>query len=169
MLRISCSLLGSLILVLFSLSSIAAGNISVSKTIAIKAPAAEVWAKIKDFNALNGWHPAVSKDEIVDGDNNKVGAVRLLTLNDGGTIKEELQAWDDAGMTYSYKILESVLPVSDYESTIKVEPLGDGACRVSWSGSFSAGKGKDDQTARDTIGGIYDAGLENIVKIMTTE
>lgn len=167
--RIIYSLLGSLILILFAPSLIAAGNISVTKTIAINAPAAEVWGKIKNFNDLNGWHPAVVKDEIVEGENNKTGAVRLLTLNDGGSIREELQAWDNAGMTYSYKILESVLPVSDYESTIKVEPLTDNACRVNWAGSFSASKGKDDKTARDTISGIYDAGLENLVKIMTTE
>lgn len=169
MFRITCSLLCSLILILFPPSSIAAGNISVTKTIAIKAPVAEVWGKIKDFDALNGWHPAVAKDEIIEGENNQVGAVRLLTLNDGGTIKEELQAWDDNGMTYSYKIIESVLPVSNYESTLKVEPLTEGACRVNWSGSFSAGKGADDKKARDTISGIYDAGLENLATLLTTE
>ena len=35
--------------------------------------------------------------------------MRLLTLGDGGTIKEELMAYDDAGMNYTYKILGGVL------------------------------------------------------------
>jgi len=146
---------------------LAAGNISVSKTIGIDAPAAVVWDKVKDFNALNIWHPAVAKTDILAGENNKVGAVRLLTLNDGGTIEEDLTAWDDTGMTFSYIIVESVLPVSDYEATLTVEATSNTSTKVTWSASFNAGKGADDQTARDTISGIFDAGFENLVQILS--
>jgi mxaD protein len=145
----------------------AAGNISVSKTIGIDASAATVWAKVKDFNALNTWHPAVAKDEILEGENNKPGAVRLLTLQDGGTINEELLTWDDGTMTYSYRIFESVLPVSNYEATLTVEATSNTSSKVTWSASFDAGKGADDKTARDTISGIFDAGFENLVQILT--
>ncbi|MGC1521651.1 MAG: SRPBCC family protein, partial [Steroidobacteraceae bacterium] len=62
----------------------------VSKTIRVNAPADMVWNAVKDFDAINTWHPAVDKDEIVEGKNNKAGAVRLLTLKGGGTIKERL-------------------------------------------------------------------------------
>src|SRR5690606_12730391 len=125
----------------------------ISKTIAIDAPAEEVWAKVKDFNALNTWHPAVAKTEILKGDNNKVGATRLLTLNDGGTIEEDLLTWDETTMTYSYNIIQSVLPVSDYEATLTVQPITDTSTKVIWSASFNAGKGADDDTARNTISG----------------
>ena len=63
----------------------------------INASAGKVWKAVKDFNALNTWHPAVAKDDIVEGTNNTVGAVRLLTLKDGGTIKEKLLAFNDGG------------------------------------------------------------------------
>ena len=80
-----------------------------SDTLTIDAPASKVWATVKDFNALNTWHPAVASDEIVEGTNNKVGAVRLLTLKPGGTIKEKLLAFDDKGRTFKYAIVDGVL------------------------------------------------------------
>ena len=46
---------------------------------------------------LNTWHPALASDEIVEGTNNTVGAVRLLTLKGGGTIKEKLLAYNAGG------------------------------------------------------------------------
>lgn len=159
----------AVIFIMLDSSAFAAGNISISKTIAIDAPAEEVWAKVKDFNALNTWHPAVAKTEILKGDNNKVGATRLLTLNDGGTIEEDLLAWDETTMTYSYNIIQSVLPVSDYEATLTVELITDTSTKIIWSASFNAGKGADDDTARNTISGIFDAGLENLTKILTTQ
>ena len=152
--------------ILTSINAMAAGNISVSKTIGIDAPAATVWAKVKDFNALNTWHPAVAKTDILAGENNKVGAVRLLTLNDGGTIEEDLTAWNDANMTFTYIIVESVLPVSSYEATLTVEATSNTSSKVTWSASFDAGKGADDKTARETISGIFDAGFENLAQIL---
>lgn len=164
--RLKLIVVTSLLLSMASFSVLAAGNLSVTKSITINSPAELVWAKIKDFNGLNTWHPAVATDELIEGENNQPGAVRLLTLGDGGTIKEKLGAWDDAGMSYSYAILEGVLPVSNYESTLSVRALSDTSSDVTWTGSFNAGGGKDDKTAFDTISGVYEAGLENLAKMM---
>ena len=98
----------------------AAPVLKVSKEVTIDAAADKVWAKIKNFDGLNTWHPAVEKDEIVSGKNNEVGAVRLLTLKGGGTIKEKLLAFDAKRHSFKYAILEGVLPVSDYTSTVIV-------------------------------------------------
>lgn len=158
----------SFLVFLFSTPALfAAGNIFVSKTIAIEAPAAEVWDKVKDFNGLNTWHPAVASVDITEGENNVPGAVRKLTLQDGGTINETLQTWDATSMTYSYNITESVLPVSDYEATLEIVPITPNSTKVTWSASFNAGKGADDETARDTISGIFDSGLENLSVMMS--
>ena len=158
-----------LLSLMFASVTWADGNIAVTKIMEIPAPAAAVWAKVGDFSAMNGWHPAVAKDEITEGENNKVGAIRVLTLGDGGTIQEELMEWDDAGMSMTYRILESVLPVSSYTATIKVLALDDKTSKITWSGSFDAKRGADDKTASTTISGIYDAGLENLRKIMSVE
>src|SRR5260370_28633508 len=93
--------------------------LTASKTITIDASAAKVWRAAKDFNGLNSWHPAVATDEIVEGKNNTAGAVRLLTLKGGGTIKEKLLRFDPAGRSFKYAIIEGVLPVSDPPSIFR--------------------------------------------------
>ncbi len=102
----------------------AAPPLTASKTVTIDASATKVWNTVKDFNGLNTWHPAVATDEIVDGKNNTVGAVRLLTLKGGGTIKEKLLAFDPAGRSFKYAIVEGVLPVSGYTSTLSRQIRG---------------------------------------------
>jgi mxaD protein len=150
----------------------AAPRLTASKTVTIDAPAAKIWHTVRDFNALNTWHPAVATDEIVEGKNNTVGAVRLLTLKGGGTIKEKLLAFDPAARSFKYAILEGVLPVSDYTSTLMVKSAGKNKSSVTWSGHFKrknvgdnpAGN-ENDKTAVDTISGVYQAGLDNLKKM----
>lgn len=138
--------------------------LEVTQTASIDAPADAVWAKVKDFDKLNTWHPAVAKDEIVEGKANEVGAVRLLTLGDGGTVKEKLTAFDEAGKTFGYTIVESVLPVADYNSKLVVAADGDKKSTVTWSGSFKHAEKADDKTATDTITSVYSTGLDNLKK-----
>lgn len=150
-----------------------APQLHVSKSVSIAAPADKVWNAVKDFNALNTWHPAVDKDEIVAGTNNASGAVRLLTLKGGGTIKEKLLKFDAAGMSFSYAIVEGVLPVSSYQSRLVVKSAGDGKSTVTWSGRFkrkntgdNPGDNENDKTAVDTISGVYQGGLDNLKKML---
>jgi mxaD protein len=151
----------------------AAPPLTTSKTITIDASASKVWNAAKDFNGLNTWHPAVATDEIVEGKNNTVGAVRLLTLKGGGTIKEKLLVFNPAGRTFKYAILEGVVPVSDYKSTFTVKALGKEKSSVTWSGHFkrknvgdNPADNENDKTAVDTVGGIYQGGLDNLKKIV---
>jgi mxaD protein len=146
--------------------------LKVSKSVTINAPAEKVWEQTKNFSGLNTWHPAVESDKIVQGTDNKVGAVRLLTLKGGGTIQEKLLAHDDAKRTFKYSILEGVLPVSNYTSTFSVASAGKNKAKVTWSGSFQRkdtgpkpAAGADDKTAKDTIAGVYKGGLDNLKKI----
>jgi len=57
--------------------------------VTINAPAAKVWDIIKNYGDMS-WHPGIMSTT-VKGDNTK-GAVRVLTLKDGGTITEELKS-----------------------------------------------------------------------------
>lgn len=147
-------------------------TLSVSQEVSINAPADVVWAKVSNFGDLGAWHPAVAKTEILEGTNNQDGAVRLLTLQDGGTVKEKLIAYDPSKNTYSYQILEGVLPVSGYASTIQVLPVTEKTSKVTWSSNFKRkdlsshpAKGQDDESAVNTITAVYKAGLDNLKKI----
>jgi mxaD protein len=150
----------------------AAPALKVSKSIEINASADAVWDKIKDFGGLNTWHPAVAKDVIVAGKDNEVGAERLLTLGDGGTIKEKLLSYDAKGHSYKYAILEGVLPVSSYSSVISVKGSGKDKSTVTWSGDFKRkdtgdkpGEKENDNAATTTMSGVYQSGLDNLKKL----
>jgi len=151
----------------------AAPILHVTQTIEINAPAHKVWKTVESFDSLNTWHPAVAKDEIIEGTNNSVGAVRLLTLKDGGTIKEKLLAVEPKAHKFRYAIVEGVLPVSGYTSTLTVASAGKGKSVVTWSGHFrrkdtgpNPADNANDKTATDTITAVYQAGLQNLKKML---
>jgi mxaD protein len=150
----------------------AAPRLTTTKTITIDAPASKVWDLSKDFNGLHTWHPALASDEIVEGKNNRVGAVRVLTIKGGGTVKEKLLAYDAKSRSFKYAIVESVLPVSDYSSTFVVKSAGKGKSTVVWTGHFkrknvgdNPGDKDNDQAALDAINGVYQGGLDNLKKL----
>lgn len=174
--NINTAIVAGLCLLAGGFTQAAAPPLTASKTITIDAPAAKVWQAAKDFDGLNKWHPAVATDEIVEGKNNTAGAVRLLTLKNGGTIKEKLLAFDAAGRSFKYAILEGVLPVSDYTSTFAVKSLGKGKSSVTWSGRFkrknvgeNPGDQENDKTAVDTMDGVYQSGLDNLKKMVEAQ
>ena len=168
------SLLLSSLLLGLSTNSFAAEakTLKVQEEVVINAPASKVWDKASNFGDLGAWHPAVKKTDIESGTNNKKGAVRLLTLQDGGTIKEKLLAYNPKSMSYKYSILEGVLPVSSYVSTVTVKSQGENKTLVVWKGSFkrkdtsaNPAAGQGDEDAVKTITGVYRGGLDNLKKI----
>jgi mxaD protein len=149
-------------------------TLKVEKTVDIDAPVDEVWDAIKDFDSLHIWHPAFASDEIIKGENNKPHAVRKLTVKDGPSFTEELLEFDPANHTYSYRIIESPLPVRDYVSRITVTASAKGGgSRVLWSGTFKRKSTSDtppenenDAAATNLITGVYESGLANLRKIV---
>ena len=143
----------------------------VVETITINAPAAVVWAKIKNFDALKDWHPAVASSPTDKG--NAEGSVRQVTLKDGGALVETLERYDDAQMRYSYRLKDgSALPVSNYTSTITVSGEGNTAT-VEWRGAFYRGypnndppPDKNDEAAVKAVAGVYQGGLANLKKLV---
>jgi hypothetical protein len=129
----------------------------VSREVMLGARPAAVWEAVGPFCAISDWHPAIAacKEE-------RIGETvhRRLTTHDGGQILEKLLAHDDAGMSYSYTIEESFLPVAGYRATIAVADAG-GKARVTWKSSFSP-KGASEEEAERVIGGIFEAGLEEL-------
>lgn len=142
----------------------------VTETVTINAPAAKVWAVIKDFDALKNWHPAVEASPADKG--NAEGSVRELKLKGGGALTETLEAYDDAKMRYSYRAKDKgALPVTNYTSTISVKADGDKSV-VEWRGAFYRGypnndppPDQNDEAAVRAVTGVYQAGLANLKAI----
>lgn len=123
---------------------------------------ADLWAKFGSWCAIKDWHPAIAScEEIKDGDT----TFRLLTLKDGGKIKEKLL--ETSALSYKYEIVESPLPVKNYTAQFSVTPDDDDLDEVNivWAATFDA-NGKPDLEARKVIDGIFKDGIES-VKAMT--
>ncbi|MDD2761235.1 MAG: SRPBCC family protein [Methylomonas sp.] len=117
-------------------------------TVTIDAPAAKVWEAIKNYDDMS-WHPSIKSVKGTGG--NDKGATRVLTLNNGGSITEELKAYDAGKMAYKYKITDMsstgtikhagqdeeipVLPVGNYAAEIAVEDKG-GKAEVEWVATY---------------------------------
>ena len=142
----------------------------VVEKIAIDAPAAAVWARVKNFDALKDWHPAVQASPADKG--NAEGSVRRLTLKGGGELVETLESHDDAKMRFSYRAKnEGALPVTNYTSTLIV--TADGAKSVvEWRGAFYRASQRNDpppdqndDAAIQAVTGVYQSGLANLKKL----
>lgn len=140
----------------------------VVETISIDAPADAVWARIKAFDALKDWHPAVAESPADKG--SSVGSVRTIKLKDGGQLVETLEAFNDAQRRYSYRLKDGgALPVTNYTSTLTVTPDGDAKSTVEWRGAFYRGHpnndpppDRNDEAAVAAVTGVYKAGLQNL-------
>lgn len=156
----------------------------VDEEITINAPSAKVWGIIKEFGDMS-WLPPVKSTDAKGG--NTEGTTRILTLKSGGTVTEELKKYDDAGMTYAYKITDMssektinhagadvnvpVIPVDNYAATIKVEDKG-GSSVVTWKAGFyraytnnNPPEEMNEEAANNAIKGIFKEGLENLKKL----
>ncbi|OED38197.1 hypothetical protein AB833_20705 [Chromatiales bacterium (ex Bugula neritina AB1)] len=147
----------------------------VTETVAINAPAAEVWAMIKDFGNAHTWLPMVESTEIEGG--NEPGAMRVLTLGPGIKVYETLKKYSEEKMRYTYRIPNethdvAILPVNNYSSTVSVKANGDTSV-VTWKGAFYRGYPNNDpppelndEAAVAAVTGLYQAGLAHLKKII---
>jgi mxaD protein len=155
-------------------------------TLEVDAPAAKVWDLIKNYDDLS-WLPPV-KSVKGDGTNAK-GAIRVLTLANGGTITEELKAYDAAKFTYKYKITEMsnigtikhagqdenipVLPVGNYAAELSVTDKG-GKAEVEWVATYyrayvnnNPPAELNEEAADKAVNDVLTHGLTNISKLIT--
>ena len=149
----------------------APGPLTVTESIDIKGTPDQVWAAVKDFDSLDKWHPGFSKDVILKGGDNKKGEVRELTIKDGPSFKEELLAFSEKTHSYTYRIVESPLPITGYKSMLTVKAGKDGLTTVTWVGHFkrknkseTPPEAESDEGAIKLVTGVYQGGLNNLKK-----
>lgn len=125
----------------------------------VEAERKELWEKVGGWCAIQDWHPVVAKcEESKEGDD----TFRTLTLKDGGKIKEKLV--DTGATSYRYTIIESPLPVKNYDAQFSVTPDDDDLdeINVGWSATYDPADGKEAKEARSVIDGIFKDGIESI-------
>ena len=96
------------------------------KQIALNAPAATVWAALRDFEAV---HRRVAPGFLTDlrmesGD-------RIVTFFNGLVARERLVTIDDEACRLVYSVVEG--RASHYNAAVQVFPEGDGRARLVWT------------------------------------
>lgn len=131
-------------------------KVNVSGT--IPASANEVWKLVSDFGELNQFVEAVEK---CTSDRTGVGAVRTLTLQDGGIVKEKLQSLDNENRELTYTIEKSPMPIDNYTGTMTVKELKENQSEFTWSSEFDV----NDEAAgemTEALQGLYSLGVNGL-------
>jgi hypothetical protein len=134
----------------------------------IDAPAAKVWEKVRDFNALPRWHPRIRESRIENGEpSDKVGCVRDFRLQNGDRLREKLLGLSDYDMFCTYSILESPMPLTNYMATLRLTPVSDGnRTFIEWTAEFDCAA----EAATDLVDGIgnnvFQAGFDALKRQM---
>jgi uncharacterized protein YndB with AHSA1/START domain len=93
----------------------------------IEAPVETVWEYIRDFNGLPKWFPGVTDSHVeADKRSDQVGCIRNFGLEGGPRMREQLLAFSNQGHSYTYKMLEGPLPVSNYVGNVRLLPVTEG-------------------------------------------
>ena len=109
----------------------------VKRSVIIDAPIDRGWTTVRDFDAVVNWNPGVTGARIESGTATEVGAVRALEIADGTIFRETLLAHSDLEHFYTYDIIESPLPCSNYISTHRFIEITDGNRTLGvWQGEF---------------------------------
>lgn len=128
---------------------------SLTRTVTVDAPAAEVWSLIGPFCAVKEWLPTVGTCR----QNDHTPPTRTVISKDGASAFIETQiARDERHYFYTYTFRASPIPVTRYKATIAVRPSGHGRSLVTWSATYLPNEGKD-AAARDALAAVYEAGL----------
>lgn len=103
-------------------------SVNVSKSMQI--PAERVWEAIAGIGGLDRWFPVISACRVIGSG---AGAMRILTLADGGEITDRVELIDHRHRCFQYNRIESPFPVSRYLGTVAVNESADGGSEISWT------------------------------------
>lgn len=91
----------------------------------IGGPIAEVWAKMRDFAGMGGWHDDITRMHMIDGvRSDKVSGVRDFLFGEGA-LWEELTYLSDTDHAFRYRILKSPMPWLNYHAGARLYPVTD--------------------------------------------
>jgi Polyketide cyclase / dehydrase and lipid transport len=122
-----------------------------------------VWSTIRDFNEFPSWHPEFC-DCSIEGSrpSDAVGCVRSLYLKSGGHFRERLLTLSDREYMFTYTILESPLPITDYVSTVQLRPVTDtDQTYAQWTSEFNCAPDVEPELMK-TVLSVYQGGFDSL-------
>src|SRR5260370_28986129 len=90
----------------------------------IGAPMEEGWDFVRDFNALPKWFAAVTDSHIEGGWRaDQVGCIRNFAVQGGQRMREQLLSLSDVSHSWTYKMVEGAMPITNYVPTFRLLPI----------------------------------------------
>ena len=134
----------------------------------IDAPAARVWERLRDFNGLPRWVPAVRDSRIENGEPaDRVGVVRDFHLQNGDHLREKLLGLSDYDFFCTYSILESPMPLTDYVATLRLTPVTDGdRTFAEWTAQFDCAEADAEGLVSNIGQNVFQAAFDNLKLLM---
>ena len=128
----------------------------------VNAPAARVWERVRDFNALPRWHPRIRESRIENGEpSDKVGCIRDFRLQNGDRIREKLLGLSDHDLFCTYAILESPMPLENYVATLRLTPVTDGERTfIEWSADFDCAPDAESDLVNGIGTNVFQGGFD---------
>ena len=126
------------------------------RSVVIDAPIKQVWSAIRRFDGVANWNGGVTAAILESGAATEVGAVRKLDIIDGSVFRETLLAHSDVEHFYTYDIIDSPLPCSNYIACHRLIEITEGNKTLGiWQGEFDCDP-TDAESLESIVGdGIY--------------
>ena len=139
---------------------------SVKKSITIKASKDKVWKKISNIAGLPEWVAGVKKTAYLSKKKKDVGAIRLITFDNGDKIEEHVVAWK-VGEYFTYIATEG-LPLRAYVATISIKRKTSNTTQMTWQSYLNSKKMSEKQFIDFLafMGSFYEASLENLKSLL---
>jgi hypothetical protein len=119
----------------------------------LPSDANNVWQLLRDFGDIKAW----ATGEIVKIEGSGVGMIRHIEF-DLDKVVERCEALDDANMTFTYRLLESPWPMSNYVAKVILTSEEPGKTLIEWSSSYQAEPDKV-EAVRNLIESTYKMGF----------
>ncbi len=128
----------------------------------INASAARVWTRVRDFNGLATWHPAIAESRIENSEPaDRVGCIRNFSLRNGDRLREQLLGLSDYDMFCTYSILDSPMPLTNYVATLRLTPITDqDRTFIEWSADFDCAPDKESELVSSIGGNVFQGGFD---------
>lgn len=116
----------------------------------LDAPIDTVWKLIRDFGDISAW--AAGRIVRVDG-----AGVAMVRHIDGpaGRFVERCETHDEAAHTFSYRLLESPLPATNFVASVRLTAVAPERCAIEWAAEFEA-------ASAPTLRGRIENGYRNV-------
>lgn len=101
----------------------------------------KVWALCGAFDSPAQWHPVVAEVEL-----SADGLTRTMHLINGQTVVERETSRSEEGMSYTYTLVDSGMPLETFLGQFQVIGLGE-MSRIVWSADFDPLPGVPEEDA----------------------